>query len=113
MKDFTEMLLYAGTAASGVLFLIFKFSNIRRMLAFDVIIDIAATTFLIIALSGTGNGIMIALIGGTIISITLWTLKQLLGTETLTCKGWQQTEKPITQLTRKFTGHKIDIKWKS
>jgi len=107
MKDFAEMLLYAGTAATGILFLLFKFSNVRRMLAFDIIIDIVATTFLMIALAGTGNGMMIALIGGTMISVTLWIMKQVVGTETLTRKGWQATEKPIVELSKKLSNGRI------
>ena len=104
MKDFYELFPYAITAAAGILFLIFKFGKVRRILAFDAAIDVAATVVLCIALSGTGDGIMIALVAGTLISITLWILKQILGTENLTKKGWQEDksakEDPFFKLGR-------------
>lgn len=90
----TEILILSLIASAGILFLIFKVGRIRRILAFDILIDISATVLLCIAMAGTFTGIMIGLTAGTIISITLYIMKKTLGTETLTAKGWVDTPTP-------------------
>jgi hypothetical protein len=85
-----EILILACLTALGVLILIFKFARIRRILAFDVYIDIFVTISLCFMMAGTFSGVIIALIAGTIISVTLWFLKLLFGTERLTLKGWSR-----------------------
>jgi len=89
-----EILALAVVVALGVLFLVFKFGPLRRVLAFDAVIDVVATTVLFIGMMGTFAGVTIALVAGTIISISLWGLKRLIGADTLTPRGWVTTERP-------------------
>ena len=80
--------LVAGLcSAAAILFLLMKF-NMRRVLAFDIIVDCAATAFLIIIFAGSFAGMMAAVIGGAVISITLFFSKKLLGHDRLTRRGW-------------------------
>ncbi len=84
-----EILILSAIAAAGVLFIIFKLGNIKRILAFDAIIDIAVTTLLCLGMAGTFTGIMIGLTAGTMISITLFVMKRTIGSEHLTIRGWK------------------------
>jgi|TARA_R110001606_G_C14949842_1_gene600410 hypothetical protein len=79
-------------SAAAILFLIFKFGKIRRVLAFDIAIDVVSTLALTFLLAGTFTGMMTAIFGGAIISIVLFTMKKIIGCETLTAKGWKQSE---------------------
>jgi len=69
-------------SALGLLFLIFKF-GIRRVIAYDIPIDIAVTGFLMYAFAGTYAGMMAAMVGGLIVSVTLFTLKKSIRREEL------------------------------
>jgi hypothetical protein len=93
----TEILILAVIAASGILFMVFKCGQIRRVLAFDVLIDITATFLLCLAMAGTFTGIMIGLVAGTIISITLFVMKKILGCDSWTRKGWIHTDMPARE----------------
>lgn len=77
-------------SAVGILFMLFKCGNIRKVLAFDLAIDIAATVGLAMLFYGTLGGMAIAAIGGLIITVCLWILKKALGHEILTIKGWHE-----------------------
>jgi fructose-1,6-bisphosphatase/sedoheptulose 1,7-bisphosphatase-like protein len=90
----TEILVLASIAAAGILFIVFKMGKIRRVLAFDVLVDVTATTLLCLGMAGTFTGIMIGLTAGTIISVTLFVMKKVLGAESWTKKGWVDTPKP-------------------
>jgi len=81
-------------AAAAILFLVFKLGDIRKILAFDVLIDIGSTVALSVMLAGTLGGMMIALTAGFFISIFLWALKKFIGSEKLTRKGWVEGSKP-------------------
>ena len=59
------ILLLALISAAGVLFLVFKFGNLRRVLWFDKYIDLISTVGLAIAFMGTMGGMAIAVIAGT------------------------------------------------
>jgi drug/metabolite transporter superfamily protein YnfA len=77
------MLFYiiAGVfSACGILFLLAKF-NFKRVLWMDIPIDIASTALLVVLFFGTFAGMMAAAIGGTIISLTLLTMKKVIGHE--------------------------------
>jgi hypothetical protein len=89
-----EILILSSIAAAGILFLVFKIGNIRHVLAFDVLIDITATTALCLGMAGTFTGIMIGLTAGTIVSVTLFIMKKIIGCDTLTSKGWIETPRP-------------------
>jgi len=84
----------ATVAAAGMLFLVFKFGKVRRVLAFDIGIDLSVTVALCMLLSGTFTGVMSALVAGTMVSGTLWGMKQVITTESLTWKGWVRNEQP-------------------
>lgn len=73
-------------SACGILFLLFKF-NIKRLLAFDIAIDIASSALLIVLFAGTFAGMMAAVIGGSIISIVLYIMKKFGGYEKPTREG--------------------------
>ena len=75
------MLFYivAGVASAiGILFLLFKL-DIRKVLAFDIFVDIGASVLLIVMFAGTFAGMMAAVIAGSIISIVLYCMKKLIG----------------------------------
>lgn len=69
-------------SALGLLFLIFKF-GIRRVVSYDIPIDVAVTGFLMWAFAGTYSGMMAAMVGGLIVSVVLYTLKRTIVREVL------------------------------
>ena len=76
-------MIFAGLlSALGLLFLIFKF-GVRRIIAYDIPIDITVTAFLIYAFAGTYSGMIAAMIGGLIVSITLYVMKRTMRREEL------------------------------
>jgi len=77
-------MIYAGLiSATGLLFLIFKF-GIRRVITYDIPIDIAVTALLIYAFAGTYSGMLAAMVGGLVVSITLFIMKRTMHHEKLT-----------------------------
>lgn len=76
------MIIAGLLSAAGLLFLIFKF-GVRRIIAYDIPIDIAVTGFLMWAFAGTYSGMMAAMIGGLTISIALFALKKTMRREEL------------------------------
>ena len=90
-----EILILSITCAVGVLGLVFKFGNIRKVLSFDKWIDLGATLLLGWAFLGTFGGMVVAIIAGAIISITLLVLKKIIGYDTLTFKGWTAGPNPL------------------
>ena len=71
--------IFAGIcSACGILFLLAKL-NIKRVLAFDVFIDIGASLLLLVMFFGTFAGMMAAVLGGSIISIVLYLMKKTIG----------------------------------
>ena len=80
--------------AAAALFLVFKFGKLKRVLFFDIIIDLVVTIGLGVAFFGTLGGMVIAVVAGAIVSITLYVLKLAFGYEKLTRKGWVEAEKP-------------------
>ena len=76
-------MIFAGLlSAAGLLFLIFKF-GVRRVIAYDIPIDITVTAFLIYAFAGTYSGMLAAMVGGLIVSITLFVMKRTMRREEL------------------------------
>ena len=90
-----ETIAIACFAAAACLFLIFKFGNIRRILAFDVGIDMGVTAFLSIVLFGTFTGMATAFIAGAIVSFVLYALKRIVGYDKLTWRGWKEGPRPL------------------
>lgn len=71
--------IFAGiVSACGILFLLAKL-NIKRVLAFDVFVDIASSVLLMVMFFGTFAGMMAAIVGGAIISIVLYIMKKTIG----------------------------------
>lgn len=76
-------MIFAGLlSALGLLFLIFKF-GIRRVISYDIPIDITVTAFLVWAFAGTYSGMLAAMIGGLVVSIILFTMKRTMRREQL------------------------------
>ena len=69
-------------AASGLLFLLFKF-GIRRVITYDIFFDVAITATLMFTLAGTFSGMMAALFGGLIVSVVLFVMKRTMRHERL------------------------------
>jgi len=65
-------------SALAILFLLAKF-DFKKILWLDIPIDIASTVLLIAMFAGTFAGMMAAVIGGCIISATLYIFKRLKG----------------------------------
>jgi len=97
-----EIIVLSLIAAAGILFLVFKFGKMKRILAFDVFIDIVATTILCFTMAGTFTGIMIALTAGMIISIVLFAMKKAIGSDTLTSRGWVDEPGPNYSKIREY-----------
>jgi formate hydrogenlyase subunit 3/multisubunit Na+/H+ antiporter MnhD subunit len=73
--------IFAGIcSACAILFLLAKL-NIKRVLAFDVVVDIASSALLMVMFFGTFAGMMAAIVGGAIISIVLFVMKKTIGYE--------------------------------
>jgi hypothetical protein len=83
------MILAGIISALGLLFLLFKF-GIRRVISFDIPIDITFTALLMFLFAGTFGGMMAAMIGGLIISVTLFVMKLTMTREELV---WTKTKK--------------------
>jgi hypothetical protein len=93
-----EIIALAGFATAACLFLIFKLGKIRKVLAFDIPIDIGITTFLSVVLFGTFSGMATALIAGAMVSSILYILKRTIGHDKLTIKGWKEGPRPIDEI---------------
>tara|TARA_B000000475_G_C15691676_1_gene322529 strand:+ start:206 stop:514 length:309 start_codon:yes stop_codon:yes gene_type:complete len=90
--------ILAGVASAiGVLFMLFKL-DIKKVLAFDVFVDIGASLLLIVMFAGTFAGMMAAVIAGSIISIALFCMKKLIGCKKPRRNGlrWQWVNVPPT-----------------
>jgi len=69
------MFLTGILAALGLLLLIFKL-GIRKVIAFDLPVDIAVTSFLVMMFAGSYAGMAAALIGGLFVSVVLFVLRK-------------------------------------
>jgi len=76
-------MIFAGMlSALGLLFLIFKF-GIRRVIAYDIPIDVTVTGLLMFLFAGTYSGMIAAMVGGLIVSVTLFVMKKTMYREEL------------------------------
>lgn len=76
------MFLAGLLSALGLLFLIFKL-GIRRVISYDIAFDVAITGFLIWSFAGTYSGMFAAMIGGLLVSVVLFVMKQTMTREVL------------------------------
>lgn len=95
-----EIIFGALFASAAILFLVFKFGNIRKVLAFDIWIDAGTTLFLTIVMFGTFSGMMVALVTGAIVSVILFLMKKVIGCDKLTRKGWVEGPRPLDGAAR-------------
>jgi uncharacterized membrane protein len=71
--------MFAGIiSALAILFILFKL-DIRKVLYFDIIVDIAVSTLLTVIFLGTFSGMMAAIAGGAIFSVIMFMLKKTMG----------------------------------
>jgi|TARA_B110000967_G_scaffold177891_1_gene192281 hypothetical protein len=75
-------------SAAGLLFLLFKFGA-RRVITYDIPIDILTTSLLMFLFAGTFGGMMAAMVGGLVVSITLYVMKSTMTREEL---KWVRTK---------------------
>lgn len=81
------MLITPGLlTALAILILIMKLKGdtIKKLLGFDIYLDILVTTIMLVAFAGSYAGMMAAVIGGLTFSITLIALKKVMGYKRLT-----------------------------
>jgi len=83
------MIIAGLISAAGLLFLLFKF-GVRRVIAYDIPIDIMTTSLLMFVFAGTFGGMMAAMVGGLVVSITLYIMKATMTREQLV---WTKTKK--------------------
>ena len=81
--------VFGFIAAAGMLLLLFKLGKLRRVLHYDVAIDVLLTIALCILMAGTFTGVMIALVAGFIITVTLFAMRKMMGTEKPVFTGWK------------------------
>jgi hypothetical protein len=77
-----EMFLAGLIAAAAMIALLAKM-NLKRLIRFDIFLDILLTSFFIFAFAGTFMGMMAGLWAGLIISIFLWFMKKSMPREEL------------------------------
>lgn len=70
----------AALVALGFFIIMFKL-GLKRVLGYDLYVDIALTAILMFLFAGSFSGMVVALIGGLIISIVLLVLRKLIGME--------------------------------
>lgn len=75
-----EMMVIAALSAIGLLVVMFKLGT-KKVLGYDVYFDISLTVLLMITLSGTFSGMVIALLAGLTISVVLLVLRKFIGLE--------------------------------
>ena len=95
-----EAIALAGFATAAVLFLVFKFGKIRRILYFDKWIDLGSTFILSFILFGTYASMTTALIAGGMISTVLYFLKKIIGYDKPTIKGWKPATRPLDEVMK-------------
>jgi len=77
-------MLSAGLlTALGIIFLLYKV-GFKKILGYDIYVDIVATLGLMYLFAGTYSGMMAAIVGGLFISVVLIIAKQAIGYEKLT-----------------------------
>ena len=89
------MILTGILAGLGLLILIFKL-GIRRVIAYDIVIDVAVTSILMYTFAGTYSGMAAALIGGLFVSIALWAIKRTITREELRLAQTESSLGPVT-----------------
>ena len=71
------MILAGILTAAAFLIMLYKL-NIKRILQYDLLVDVVITFFLMWIFAGTFAGMMAAIIGGLMVSIVLVVLKRII-----------------------------------
>lgn len=80
--------ILAGLLAGGaILFLLFKF-DVKKVLYFEIIIDVISTSLLTTLMHGTFFGMCAALTGGFVISLYLYVARRMYGYKRLSRPKW-------------------------
>ena len=82
------MMVESVLTSASALIVAYKM-GIKKVLAFDIPIDIALTGGLMYAFSGTYSGMLTACISGLIVSLIFMYLKRTICYEKLTLDGWK------------------------
>ena len=83
------MIIAGLIAAAGLLFLLFKF-GMRRVINYDIYVDVGITVLLMSLLAGTFSGMMAALFAGLVVSVLLFVMKRTMRHESF---GMIKTDK--------------------
>ena len=95
-------MLSAGLlTALGMLFLLYKV-GLKRVLAYDVVVDVVATLGRMSIFAGTYSGMMAAIVGGLFISVALIVAKRFVSYEKLTCLWVPFTYKNVPLIRPRF-----------
>ena len=73
-----ELALIAAAVALGFLIVMYKM-GIKKVLAYDLYVDVGLTILLMMIFSGSFSGMVVALIGGLALSIILLILRKFIG----------------------------------
>jgi uncharacterized membrane protein len=78
-----EIIILSIIAGSGLTFTLCKIFPLKKMLHYDYLFDTFFTIVLPMLLMGSMQGMMIAILSGITLSIELWILKKIVGSEPL------------------------------
>lgn len=85
-------------------------TTVKRLLSFDIGIDIVVTATMAWLLAGTYSGMMAAIVGGLLFSVFLYIVKQTMGYEKLTrdkCSHCNHTSFKWTAVKGKFQKQRL------
>ena len=82
--------IIAGLISAVTFIFLFLKMDIRKVLAFDLWVDLGVTILLGVLFFGTFAGMVAAAVGGAFFSVMMYVIKLVTGYKKLTRKGWQQ-----------------------
>ena len=78
-----DTIIIAIIAGTGLVFTILKIFPIKKALHYDYVFDIFFTIIMPMLFMGSYNGMVLAIISGLTVSVELFFLKMIIGTEPL------------------------------
>lgn len=75
-----ELAIVAAAIAVGFFIVMFKM-GLRRVLGYDLFVDVSLTVLLMMMFSGSFSGMVVALMSGLVISVVLLVLRKFIGYE--------------------------------
>lgn len=85
-------MLFAGIlTAMGVVILLLKLKKLwlRRLLGYDILLDLSVTALMAMIFMGTYSGMMAAIVGGIVFSLSVHVIKMIIGSEYAVLQGRQ------------------------